>query len=79
MENNEYILKPEGRYRVYIDEQNDFTGIFKGYSSLCGETAMVIEVNGRLKFIPIAQILFIDQIDIPKSEEAPKKVDIYYR
>ena len=79
MDNNEFVLKPEGRYQVHIDEQNDFNGIFKGYSSLCGETAMVIDVNGRLKFIPIAQILYIDQIQIPQSEDEPKKVDIYYR
>ena len=80
METTEFILKPEGRYSVYIDEDNVFEGVFKGYSSLCGETAMVIEMDdGKLRFIPIAQIVYIDQIEIPESKDVPKKVDIYYR
>ncbi len=79
MDNNEIILKPESVCFIHIDEDFDFEGTFKGYSSLCGETAMVLDVRGTKRFIPIAQIVYIDVKETPKSEDAPKKVDIYYR
>ena len=80
MENKEIILKPEGKYLVRIADEDDTIGIFKGYSSLCGEVAMVIEIDGgRKRFIPLSQIKFLDQLEVPKSEDLPSKVDIYYR
>ena len=80
MENKEIILKPEGKYLVRIADEDDTIGIFKGYSSLCGEVAMVIEIDGgRMRFIPLSQIKFLDQLEVPKSEDLPSKVDIYYR
>ena len=80
MKENEYTLKPEGKYLIRIAEEDDTIGIFKGYLSIGGEVAMVIELDGgKLRFIPLTQIVYIDQLEIPKSEEQPKKVDIYYR
>ena len=41
---------------------------------------MVIEMDGgKKRFVPLSQIVYIDELEIPKSEEQPKKVDIYYR
>ena len=80
MDAKEFLLKQDGKYLVRIADEDDTIGIFKGYSSLCGEVAMVIEMDGgRMRFIPLAQIVYIDQLEIPESEEQPKKVDIYYR
>ena len=79
MEEPNYSLKEDGRYVVHTTDEDDTRGIFKGYSSLCGEVAVVIETNRKLRFIPIAQIVYIDQLEIPESEKQPKKVDIYYR
>ena len=81
MENPNISLKQDGRYRVRLaDDEDETTGIFKGYSSLCGEVAMVIQLsNGKMRFIPLAQIVYIDQLEAPESEKQPKKVDIYYR
>ena len=80
MDGSEFALKPEGRYQVCIDEKNVFCGIFKGYSSLCGEVAMVIDPgDGKMRFIPISQIKYIDQLEVLESKEQTSKVDIYYR
>ena len=80
MDNNEIILKPESVCFIHIDEDFDFEGTFKGYSSLGNEIAVVIEMDGgRLRFIPVGQIQYMDQLVLPKPEDEPKKVDIYYR
>ena len=80
MENKEIILKPETRCSVELStEELGFEGVFKGYSSLCGEVAMVFEYDGKLRFVPITQIVYIDQMEAPCSEDQPKKIDIYYR
>ena len=80
MDDKEFFLKQEGKYLVRIADEDDTIGVFKGYSSLCGENAMIIEMDGgRIRFIPLAQIVYIDQLEVPVSQEPPKKVDIYYR
>ena len=80
MEKNEIALQREGKYLIRIADEDDTIGLFKGYSSLGGDVAMVIEMEGeKVRFIPLSQIVYIDQLEIPESEEQPKKVDIYYR
>ncbi len=80
MDNKEFILKTDGKYLIRIADEDDTIGLFKGYSSLCGDIAMVIEMDGgKKRFVPLSQIVYIDELEIPKSEEQPKKVDIYYR
>ena len=80
MESKDYSLIVGGNY--YIDLGDDFSvqGVFKGYSSLGNEIAMVIEMNeGKLRFVPVRQIRYLDQITLPSTDDEPKKVDIYYR
>ena len=80
MENKEIILKPETKCYVELSvEDSGFSAVFKGYSSLCGEVAMVFDCNGKLRFVPLTQIVYIDQTEAPCSEDQPKKIDIYYR
>ena len=77
---NEFRLKADGKYNVKISEEIDISGTFKGYSSIGGEVAMVIEKgDGRKRFIPLSQIMYIDELEISETVEEPKKVDIYYR
>ena len=79
-EERNFALKQDGKYLIRIADEDDTIGIFKGYSSLGGDTAMVIEMDGgKIRFIPISQIVYIDQLEIPSSQEQPSKVDIYYR
>ncbi len=80
MEEPSYSLKQDGTYEVRTTDEQVTKGIFKGYSSLCGEIAAVFEMKyEKLRFIPLAQIVYIDELQVPKSEDQPKKVDIYYR
>ena len=80
MDSKEFSLTVGGSYMVAFDKDNTTSGIFKGYSSIGSDIAIVIEPeNGGLRFIPVQQIMYIDQLSLPKSEDEPKKVDIYYR
>ena len=79
-EERNFALKQDGKYLIRIADEDDTIGIFKGYSSLAGEVAMVIEMDGgRMRFIPLAQIVYIDQLEVSETQEEPKKIDIYYR
>ena len=80
MASNEIALKEGVFYYVKLPEDDYARGKFKGYASLCGEVAMVIEMqDGKMRFIPIAQIVYIDQESPSIDEEKPKNIDIYYR
>ena len=80
MDGNELSLKVGGNYYVKMSEEDDVRGIFRGYSSLGGDVAMVIEKkDGLMRFIPLTQIIYIDQLNKPVAEEEPKNIDIYYR
>jgi len=80
MESKEFSLTVGGTYQIMFAEDKSTRGVFKGYSSIGSEIAVVMEPEaGGLRFIPVQQILYIDQLSLPKSEDEPKKVDIYYR
>ena len=80
MESKEISLIVGGKYHVKISDDDKAEGVFKGYSSIGSEIAVVIElVPNSLRFIPVSQIRYIDQIKLPETEDEPKKVDIYYR
>ena len=80
MESKEFSLTVGGTYNVKITDDDSAKGVFKGYSSIGSDIAVVIELEpGSLRFVPVSQIRYIDQISLPKSEDEPKKVDIYYR
>lgn len=80
MESKDYSLTVDGTYRIALGDDIDVTGTFKGYSSLGNEIALVIEMNGgQLRFVPVKEIRYLDLIQLPKPEDEPKKVDIYYR
>ena len=80
METKDFSLTVDGKYKIDLGDDFEVTGIFKGYSSLGSEIALVIEMDGgQLRFVPVRQIRYMDQIELPKPEDEPKKVDIYYR
>ena len=80
MDSKELSLTVGGKYCVSLGDDLDVRGTFKGYSSLGNEIAVVIEMDGgRLRFIPVGPIQYMDQLVLPKPDDEPKKVDIYYR
>lgn len=70
-----------GRYLVKIADEGDTIGIYKGYISIGEDVAIAIEPeNSLMRFIPVSQIVYIDQLEIPSIDDVPdKKSDIYYR
>lgn len=70
-----------GRYLVKIADEGDTIGIYKGYISIGENVAIAIELeNSLMRFIPMHQVIYIDQLEIPNIDNVPdKKSDIYYR
>ena len=65
----EYQVSVGAKYSVDCGAEELTVGIFKGYSAMGTETAMVFELeNGTLRFINLAQIIYLDLL-----KSAPKK------
>ena len=77
----EYIVSIGSKYRVDHGGEELTEGIFKGYSAMGTETAMVFELeNGTLRFINLAQIIYLDLLEAA-PKKASKKTDtgsVYY-
>jgi len=65
----EYQVSIGAKYRVDSGTEGLTVGVFKGYSAMGTETAMVFELeDGTLRFINLAQIIYLDLL-----KSAPKK------
>lgn len=81
MTDKEFTLNVGGKYLIKIPDQDDTVGIFKGYPMLGNETSVAIEMDGgKMRFIPISQIVFIDVLEPGEAEKSKpaKNRDIYY-
>ena len=66
-----YELKVGSKYLVKTSEEEDTIGCFVGYSMIGTESAVVISTEGnRVRFIPVAQIVYIDLL---QSAEEPER------
>ena len=82
MADKDFMLNINGKYLVRIAGEDDTIGLFKGYLALGEDTAVAIEMeSGRIRFIPLAQVVYIDVLETPSAEERKepqKSRDIYY-
>lgn len=79
MADTEIKFKTGGKYLVRIADEDDTIGIFKGYVAIGSDVALVIEMNdGKVRFIPIAQVVYIDVLETPDEDPVKKKLDVYY-
>lgn len=81
MTDKEFTLKVKGKYLIRIADEDDTIGIFRGYAAIGSDPALVIEMNeGKIRFIPAPQVIYIDVLEAPESEPEPekKKLDVYY-
>lgn len=79
MSDGELGFKIDGKYRVRIVEDQDTVGLFKGYAAMGGDVALVMEVGGKFRYIPVQQVVYIDEIEAPDAEDPSKKrFDVYY-
>lgn len=77
---SEFKLNKGGRYLIRLPEEEDTIGFFRGYCTLGEDPALVIEMaEGKIRFVPTAQITFIDVLDAGVSEkQGPKRDDVNY-
>ena len=77
----EYVVSIGAKYRVNHGDEEPTVGIFKGYSAMGTETAMVFEMeDGTLRFINLAQIIYLDLLEgAPKKQSKKKETgSVYY-
>jgi len=68
------------RCSVRFGKTEEVSGVFKGYSMIGSETAVVIDSGGTTQFIMAAQISSITVIESANTEVKKKKDDpgVYY-
>ena len=75
----EFMLEIGGKYSIKVADEDDTVGIFKGYCALGGDTAVVIEMeNGKERFIPVVQIVFIDVLESKGRGRTSSIPDVNY-
>ena len=77
----EYIVSIGSKYSVDHGGEDLTVGIFKGYSAMGTETAMVFELeNGTLRFINLAQIIYLVLLEAAPKKASKKKDtgSVYY-
>ena len=66
------------KYKVKLPEDEDVYGHFVGYSMIGTESALVIKMDGdRLRYIPVAQIVYLDlleSVEEPEHKERPERL-----
>ncbi|MGN0098815.1 MAG: hypothetical protein ACI38Y_05780 [Candidatus Methanomethylophilaceae archaeon] len=79
--NMDYIITEGSKYRVNHGDEEFTEGVFRGFSVIGNDTAMVFELgDGTLRFINSSQIIFLDLLESAPAE-APKKSEpgsVYY-
>ena len=80
--NMDYMITEGSKYRVNHGDEELTEGVFKGFSVIGNDTAMVFErADGTLRFINSSQIIFLDLLEAAPVEAAPRKSEpgsVYY-
>lgn len=78
----DYSITIGAKYSVNHGDEEQTVGVFKGFSAMGSETAMVFELeNGTLRFISLSQIIYLDLLkDAPKEKASKEKEtgSVYY-
>ncbi len=77
----EYLISIGSKYSVDFGDEEPTVGVFMGFSAMGSETTMVFKLdNGTIRFINIAQIIYLDLLeDAPKKESKKKDSgSVYY-
>lgn len=80
--NMDYMITEGSKYKINHGDEEFTEGVFKGFSVIGNDTAMVFELaDGTLRFISATQIVFMDLLESAPVESAPKKQEsgsVYY-
>jgi hypothetical protein len=77
----DFAVSVGSKYRVNHGDEELTEGIFKGYSAMGTETAMVFELaDGTLRFVNLAQIIYLDLLEPGQKRPAKKRESgsVYY-
>ena len=80
MTQESYELTVGSMYSVNLPEDVTIRGSFAGYAMIGTESAIVLKVNGdenKIRFIPVAQIVYIDLIQAAKPERKERPEHLY--
>ena len=67
------------KYKVKLPEEEDIFGRFAGYTMIGTESAIVITMDGdRMRFIPVAQIVYIDLLESAECAERKERPERLY-
>ncbi|MCQ2086400.1 MAG: hypothetical protein MJY54_03150 [archaeon] len=81
MTTEKFTLNVNGKYLIRINEEEDTIGVFRGYSALGSDTAIVIEMDGgRIRLIPVSQVVYIDVLSSGEFEikDSDRNRGLYY-
>lgn len=59
-------------YRVSTTQAERFEGVYKGLSVIASDTALVFDVDGRIRFLNALLVSMMDELE-PAPEEPAKK------
>jgi len=78
MTQESYELTVESMYSVNLPEDKMVVGRFVGYSMIGTESAIVLRMkDDKIRFIPVAQIVYIDLIAAAKPERKERPEHLY--
>jgi hypothetical protein len=78
MTQESYELTVGSRYTVTLSEEESFDGTFVGYAMIGTESAIVLNMKGdKIRFIPVAQIVYIDLLEAAKPERKDRPEQLY--
>lgn len=85
-EEREFVLTRGSKYRVLSVESRDrpmeTVGVFKGYSSIGPDEAMVLEIESKegpgIRLIPLHMILAIDVLEAVEEVEETREPEKMY-
>ncbi len=79
---NEFVISVGAKYRVNHGDEEPTEGVFKGFSAIASETALVFELDdGMLRFISLPQIIYLDLLEAAPKAKSSKRKDsgsVYY-
>ncbi len=74
-----YELRPGAIYDVvYGKDDDNVTGTFCGYTMIGSETALVIESEERIFYVPAVAVICMRSVEQAPVKEPSSSKDIYY-
>jgi len=61
------------RYLVAFGESGEVPGIFRGYSAIGNETALVMDSDGTIRYIPVSKVTSVTLLESVAGEVKKKE------